>query len=309
MKNILNKKNLVYIALYIAVLPVLALLVRPGTAHAEAPHCFLKTTDQSAAFKQSDCGAVEMKLAFQLNSVQPVDDKCYAATASLGGPVGVGFSLEQQPYSTDPASACGQWLQEAGVTASSPAKCVLIDGSEGEWNKGNVQDLTKLHANIKCDDYVQKIQDSGQIVHFEPGNCYLIFNDNSKFNYTGSTCGLALTELITRQTMSHAGKVIVDAERDTVIHCGEHPGETATTCIQANPLVKTVNNVIDFVSAGIGVIVVIMVIIGGIQYVTAGNNPQAVTAAKKRISNALIALVAFMLLFAFMSWLLPGGFL
>jgi hypothetical protein len=58
---------------------------------------------------------------------------------------------------------------------------------------------------------------------------------------------------------------------------------------------------------GVGVVVVGVIILGGIQYTMAGDNPQAVTAAKQRIINGLIALAAFLLMFAFLEWLIPGG--
>ncbi|OGL36445.1 hypothetical protein A3F38_02145 [Candidatus Saccharibacteria bacterium RIFCSPHIGHO2_12_FULL_48_21] len=77
--------------------------------------------------------------------------------------------------------------------------------------------------------------------------------------------------------------------------------------LSANPIVKDINMVVDFLAAGVGIIVVSVIIIGGIQYMTAGDNPQAVAAAKQRISNGLIALVAFIFTFAFLQWLIPGG--
>lgn len=78
-------------------------------------------------------------------------------------------------------------------------------------------------------------------------------------------------------------------------------------CIEDNKLVDMLGNIVNFLSAGIGVVVVIMIIIGGIQYITAGDNPSAVTAAKQRIGNALLALVIFLFTFAFLQWLIPGG--
>jgi hypothetical protein len=50
-----------------------------------------------------------------------------------------------------------------------------------------------------------------------------------------------------------------------------------------------------------------MLIFGGIQYTTSGSNPQAVSAAKKKILNVVIALVAYALLYSFFQWLVPGG--
>lgn len=74
-----------------------------------------------------------------------------------------------------------------------------------------------------------------------------------------------------------------------------------------NPIVKDLNLIVNFLSAGVGIIVVAVIIIGGIQYSMAGDNPQAVTAAKQRIFNGLIALATFILMAAFLQWLVPGG--
>lgn len=64
---------------------------------------------------------------------------------------------------------------------------------------------------------------------------------------------------------------------------------------------------INVLSAMVGITVVIMVIIGGIQYSAAGDDPQKVQEAKKKISNALLALVAFIFMYAFLQWVVPGG--
>lgn len=78
-------------------------------------------------------------------------------------------------------------------------------------------------------------------------------------------------------------------------------------CLKGNPIVSDLQTIVDVLSAGVGIVVVAMIIVGGIQYSIAGDNPQKLTAAKMRITNALIALVAFMFLFAFVQWLIPGG--
>lgn len=74
-----------------------------------------------------------------------------------------------------------------------------------------------------------------------------------------------------------------------------------------NPIVKDINTVVTFLSGAVAIVVVAMLMVGGIQYMTAGDNPQATAAAKGRIMNALIALLAFAFLFAFVQWLIPGG--
>ncbi len=70
---------------------------------------------------------------------------------------------------------------------------------------------------------------------------------------------------------------------------------------------RYINPLITVLTAAVGLIVVIAIIIGAIQYSTARNNPQAIQAAKSRISNALLGLLAFFLLWSFIQYILPGG--
>jgi hypothetical protein len=64
---------------------------------------------------------------------------------------------------------------------------------------------------------------------------------------------------------------------------------------------------INFLSMIVGVVVVMMIIIGGIQYSSANGDPKKIAAAKSRVYNALLALVAYLFIFSFLQWLIPGG--
>jgi len=81
----------------------------------------------------------------------------------------------------------------------------------------------------------------------------------------------------------------------------------AASNLSDNPIVVDLNKIVAFLSAGVGIVVVAVIILGGIQYMMAGDNPQAVGAAKQRVINGFIALVTFLLMFAFLQWLIPGG--
>lgn len=70
---------------------------------------------------------------------------------------------------------------------------------------------------------------------------------------------------------------------------------------------KYINPLIRFVSAIAGVAVVISIVIAGIQYSMAGGDPGKVAAAKQRITQSIIALLAFIFLLSFLQWLTPGG--
>jgi hypothetical protein len=70
---------------------------------------------------------------------------------------------------------------------------------------------------------------------------------------------------------------------------------------------KYVYPFINFLSALVGVVVIISIIIGGIQYGSSAGDPAKVTAAKNRIRNSIIALVTFIFLYALLNFLVPGG--
>ena len=74
-----------------------------------------------------------------------------------------------------------------------------------------------------------------------------------------------------------------------------------------NAITKDIQLVLNFLAVGVGIFVVAMIIVGGIQYSMAGDNPEALTKAKQRITNALIALVTFIFLYSFVQWLVPRG--
>lgn len=78
-------------------------------------------------------------------------------------------------------------------------------------------------------------------------------------------------------------------------------------CLKNNSIVTDLNIIINFLSVGVGVVVIAMIIVGGIQYSLAGDSSEAINKAKTRITNALIALVAYLFLFSFLQWIIPGG--
>ncbi|MBI2007795.1 hypothetical protein HYS85_00960 [Candidatus Saccharibacteria bacterium] len=84
-------------------------------------------------------------------------------------------------------------------------------------------------------------------------------------------------------------------------------GSSGGSDLSNNPIIKDIQLVIDFLSVGVGIVVVGVIILGGIQYAMAGDSPEAVGKAKQRIMNGLIALLAFIFTYSFVQWLVPGG--
>lgn len=86
-----------------------------------------------------------------------------------------------------------------------------------------------------------------------------------------------------------------------------NPAGDCGTSGNDNCINKDIQLVVNFLSAGVGVVITIVIIIAGLQYMTSRDNPQAVQASKTRLINAVIALVAFVFIYAFLQWVVPGG--
>lgn len=102
----------------------------------------------------------------------------------------------------------------------------------------------------------------------------------------------------------------VNSTDEAVEHC-EDPALSGQRCPDAGncELIKNyVQPFLDFLAAFVGVAVVIAIIYGGIQYASSGGDPQKAAAGKKRIFNAVLALVTFFFFYAFLNFvLLPGA--
>ncbi len=116
---------------------------------------------------------------------------------------------------------------------------------------------------------------------------------------------------------------ILDAE-DFIAACGSHgynESDTPPTPPTSNTIEETedvggtgsseldslLNKVINGLSALVGLVIVISLIGAGIQYMTARDNASQVAAAKGRIVMTILAFVLFMMGYALLQWLIPGG--
>jgi preprotein translocase subunit SecE len=85
--------------------------------------------------------------------------------------------------------------------------------------------------------------------------------------------------------------------------------DSAVKCSSGNCdlIDKYVNPAITLFGAVFGTIAVISLIIGGIQYSSSEGDPQKVANAKKRVTNTIISVIAFLFLYSFLQFLVPGG--
>jgi hypothetical protein len=77
------------------------------------------------------------------------------------------------------------------------------------------------------------------------------------------------------------------------------------TCL----LQKYINPAISLLSALIGLAVVITIIRGALLYTSSGGDPSKAAAGKQHIINALIGLAAYLMLYVFLQFIIPGGIL
>jgi hypothetical protein len=126
---------------------------------------------------------------------------------------------------------------------------------------------------------------------------------------TGDYCDDGSTPSSTTGLCADGSSPIADAPISTSTDCAVNNSCNGSSCTNTNcDLVKQyLIPFIDFLAGGVGLIVTIMIVIGGIQYTTSQDNPQAVSAAKNRIVNAIIALIMFGLMWSLLQWLVPGG--
>lgn len=105
--------------------------------------------------------------------------------------------------------------------------------------------------------------------------------------------------------------IVQAADCGGVANCGGAPAPEpkSTQDLTQDLYDKYINPLINVLSALVGLVIVASIIYGGIQYASSEGDPGKVTAAKQRITNSLIALVAYILLFGFLNFLIPGGIL
>lgn len=237
------------------------------------------------------------------------------AEALFGENVGVGKPLRTEPGEVMKDGFCYLWgefgvakyaidsqdcknLELIGVAATfTEPQCYKYEGPASNVYQGF--DVTKLNT-VDCSEIEAKVKE--QLNLTELGNsCYVLGADN---DVTVPSC----QEL--ERTVDRGNEAALNPDRQAVVDCdGRAEGGDPEECFRTNPIVQQILQFINFLSIGIGVITTIVIIVGGIQYMTAGPNPQAVSAAKKRITNAVIAVVAYFLLYAFLQWAVPGGVL
>lgn len=93
--------------------------------------------------------------------------------------------------------------------------------------------------------------------------------------------------------------------KDNLTCCPVKYSNDSLGCLYA----KYLNPAIALLSAIMGLVVVIAIVYGAFEYTTSNGDPQRAAAGRQKIINALLGLVAFILLYTFLQFIVPGGFL
>lgn len=75
-----------------------------------------------------------------------------------------------------------------------------------------------------------------------------------------------------------------------------------------NSIIDMLFAIIRLLSAGVGIIVIASIVVGGFQYTVSRGDPNATSAAIGRIRTSLIALLIYIFAFAILNYVIPNGF-
>ncbi|MBR3322352.1 hypothetical protein IKG05_01795 [Candidatus Saccharibacteria bacterium] len=81
---------------------------------------------------------------------------------------------------------------------------------------------------------------------------------------------------------------------------------TGCECGGGEGVKSILNLVVDIMTVGVGILGVIGITVVGIQYLTAGGNEEKTRKSKRRMFEIVIGLVAYVLIYAALKWLLPS---
>lgn len=87
--------------------------------------------------------------------------------------------------------------------------------------------------------------------------------------------------------------------------CGA--AETKTTDVKKTGIYLFLIWVLNIMTAGVGVAAVGALIYAGVLYASAGGGSEQIVKSKKIITDVVIGIVAYALMFLVINWLVPGG--
>ena len=91
---------------------------------------------------------------------------------------------------------------------------------------------------------------------------------------------------------------------------GGSPADAKTAILPSDWKIEDIlNMVLVVVTTGVGIAAVGSIVFAGVLYITARDNAAQVSKAKTMIMNTIIGIIAYILMWAFLEWIIPGGIL
>lgn len=88
------------------------------------------------------------------------------------------------------------------------------------------------------------------------------------------------------------------------------PADAKTAILPSDWKIEDIlNMVLVVVTTGVGIAAVGSIVFAGVLYITARDNAAQVSKAKTMITNTIIGIIAYILMWAFLEWIIPGGIL
>ena len=88
------------------------------------------------------------------------------------------------------------------------------------------------------------------------------------------------------------------------------PADAKTAILPSDWKIEDIlNMVLVVVTTGVGIAAVGSIVFAGVMYITARDNAAQVSKAKTMIMNTIIGIIAYILMWAFLEWIIPGGIL
>ena len=88
------------------------------------------------------------------------------------------------------------------------------------------------------------------------------------------------------------------------------PADAKTAILPSDWKIEDIlNMILVVVTTGVGIAAVGSIVFAGVLYITARDNAAQVSKAKTMIMNTIIGIIAYILMWAFLEWIIPGGIL
>ena len=108
-------------------------------------------------------------------------------------------------------------------------------------------------------------------------------------------------------TTQTGNQTTTDCGQSSVVNCSDPAVNCNSNTTNCDLVQEFGVPAINLFSGAFGLIAVISLIMGGINYTTSEGDPKKISRAKIRIRNTIFAVVFYLFLYAFLNFLVPGG--